>query len=57
MKMAARLRAATDGVENASPVLLRIDPNAGHGRGDTALQRWALSADQYGFLFKYCAPK
>ena len=57
MKMAARLHAASNGVENASPVLLRIDPDAGHGRGDTTLQRWVLSADQYGFLFKYCTPK
>ena len=46
-KAAARLQAAST---SGKPVLLRLDMQAGHGVGSTATQRYALSADIYGFL-------
>lgn len=46
-KMAARLQAATG---SGKPVLLRVEPHAGHGRGTTVAQRAALYADMYAFL-------
>ena len=46
-KAAARLQAATS---SGKPVLLRLDLQAGHGIGSTATQRYAMSADIYGFL-------
>jgi prolyl oligopeptidase len=46
-KMAARVQAAT---ASASPVLLRIDFDAGHGIGSTRSQSDALAADMYGFV-------
>jgi prolyl oligopeptidase len=46
-KMAARLQAATS---SDRPVLLRIDPHAGHGHGSTKAQNDALTADLYAFL-------
>lgn len=54
MKLAARMHAALEGIENPAPVLLRIDYKAGHGRGGTARQRHELSADLYGFLYTHC---
>ena len=47
-KMAARLRAAT---ASGRPVLLRVDPDAGHGHGSTPAQRQALHADMLAFLW------
>jgi prolyl oligopeptidase len=52
-KMAARLQAATT---SGRPVLLRIDPHAGHGRGSTQAQRNELSADILAFLMHQLAP-
>jgi prolyl oligopeptidase PreP (S9A serine peptidase family) len=37
-------------VANGKPVLLRLDMQAGHGMGNTATQRNAMSADIYSFL-------
>ena len=49
-KMAARLAAATRGVIDAKPVLLRLDYDAGHGVGTSRNQRNAELADIYAFL-------
>ena len=49
-KMAARLAAATRGVLEAKPVLLRLDYDAGHGVGTSRNQRNAELADIYAFL-------
>jgi prolyl oligopeptidase len=46
-KMAARLQAAST---SGRPVLLRIDPHAGHGFGSTQAQRDELTADLLSFL-------
>ena len=46
-KMAARLQKATT---SGKPVLLRIDYEAGHGRGSTRAQRDEELADIYSFL-------
>lgn len=46
-KMAARLQAAT---ASGKPVLLRVDWQAGHGRGATRSQREEELADIYAFL-------
>jgi prolyl oligopeptidase len=46
-KTAARLQAATS---SGKPVMLRLDPQAGHGVGSTATQRYAYQADIYAFL-------
>ena len=46
-KMAARLQAATS---SGRPVLLRVDPHAGHGFGSTQAQRDELTADILAFL-------
>ncbi|HEY0804619.1 MAG TPA: prolyl oligopeptidase family serine peptidase [Pseudonocardiaceae bacterium] len=46
-KMAARLQAAT---RSGRPVLLRVDPHAGHGFGSTREQRNAVDADGFAFL-------
>ena len=46
-KMAARLQAATS---SGRPVLLRVDPHAGHGLGSTQAQRDELTADILAFL-------
>jgi len=46
-KMAARLQAAT---ASGRPVLLRVDPHAGHGQGSTQTQRNELTADILAFL-------
>jgi prolyl oligopeptidase len=46
MKMAARIQAATS---SKSPVLLRIDYDAGHGMGSNRSQREALLADTWAF--------
>lgn len=48
-KMAARLQAATAGLADANPVLLRLDYDAGHGVGSTRNQRVAELADIYAF--------
>jgi prolyl oligopeptidase len=47
-KMAARLQAATS---SGLPVLLLVDPDAGHGMGSTKLQRDREIADQLAFLY------
>jgi prolyl oligopeptidase len=47
-KMAARLQAATS---SGRPVLLLVDPDAGHGMGSTKLQRDREIADQLAFLY------
>jgi prolyl oligopeptidase len=46
-KLAARLQAAT---ASGRPVLLRVDPDAGHGQGSTPAQRRAEEADVLAFL-------
>jgi len=47
-KMAAQLQRCSS---SDSPVLLRIDDDAGHGVGSTKAQRNGLLADTYAFLF------
>jgi prolyl oligopeptidase len=47
-KMAARLQAATS---SGRPVLLLVDPDAGHGMGSTKLQRDRETADQLAFFY------
>ncbi len=49
-KMAARLQAATANLNDANPVLLRLDYDAGHGVGSSRNQRNAELADIYSFL-------
>ncbi len=49
-KMAARLQAATAKQPFASPLLLRLDYDAGHGIGTSRAQRNAELADIYSFL-------
>ena len=51
LKMAARLMAAQ---KSESPILMRIDYQAGHGRGTSTKQRIALDADQLAFFFEHC---
>jgi prolyl oligopeptidase len=51
-KMAARLQAATT---SGRPVLLRVDPHAGHGFGSTQTQRNELTADILAFLLRELA--
>jgi prolyl oligopeptidase len=46
-KMAARLQAATS---SKSPILLRIDYDAGHGMGSSKTQRDLITADQAALL-------
>jgi prolyl oligopeptidase len=46
-KTAARLQAATS---SGKPILLRLDDQAGHGIGSTALQGYSKLADIYSFL-------
>jgi len=46
-KMTARLQAATT---SGRPVLLRVDPHAGHGLGSTRAQHAELTADIFAFL-------
>jgi len=46
-KMAARLQASTS---SGKPVLVRIDPDAGHGVGSTRDQAYAQTADVWSFL-------
>jgi prolyl oligopeptidase len=46
-KMTARLQAATT---SGRPILLRVDPHAGHGFGSTRAQRVELTADMFAFL-------
>ncbi len=46
-KMAARLQAATS---SGRPVLLRINPDTGHGRGTSMATRVEQDADTYAFL-------
>ncbi|HUB38825.1 MAG TPA: prolyl oligopeptidase family serine peptidase [Streptosporangiaceae bacterium] len=53
-KMAARLQAAT---ASDRPVLLRIDPHAGHGQGSTQAQRNELTADILAFLMHELTPR
>ena len=52
-KMAARLQAAT---ASGRPVLLRVDPHAGHGQGSTQTQRNELTADILAFLMHELTP-
>jgi prolyl oligopeptidase len=49
-KMAARLQAATAGVEGANPVLLWVDREAGHGQGKPLKLRIRDAADEQMFL-------
>jgi prolyl oligopeptidase len=49
-KMTARLQAANANIDNAKPVLLRLDYDAGHGVGSSRDQRNAELADIYSFL-------
>jgi prolyl oligopeptidase len=51
-KMAARLQAATS---SGKPVLLRVDPHAGHGNGSTREQTNRLTADIFAFLLNQLA--
>lgn len=53
-KFVARLQQATAG---RSPVLLRMDFDAGHGMGSTRQQRDALFADIYSFALWCCGSK
>jgi prolyl oligopeptidase len=53
-KMAARLQAAT---ASGRPVLLRIDPHAGHGFGSTQAQRNQLTADLLAFALHELTPR
>lgn len=53
-KMAARLQAAT---ASGRPVLLRIDPYAGHGFGSTQAQSNKLTADILAFLLHELTPR
>jgi prolyl oligopeptidase len=46
-KMTARLQAATS---SKNPILLRVDPDAGHGIGSTKHQRDLIAADQAALL-------
>jgi len=46
-KAAARLQASTS---SGKPILLRLDEQAGHGVGSTALQGYSKLADIYSFL-------
>ena len=48
-KMVARLQAASS---SGRPVLLLVDPDAGHGMGSTKLQRDCEIADQMAFLYQ-----
>jgi prolyl oligopeptidase len=52
-KMTARLQAATS---SGRPVLLRVDPHAGHGYGSTQAQRNELTADILAFLLHELKP-
>ncbi len=47
----AKLAAALDAADDPNPVLLRIDPDAGHGIGSTRSQGDSLNADQIAFIF------
>jgi len=47
MKMAARLQAATSGTR---PILLRVEPKAGHGQGKPVSKTIEEAADTYSFL-------
>ncbi|HEX4159373.1 MAG TPA: prolyl oligopeptidase family serine peptidase [Rhizomicrobium sp.] len=47
-KMAARLQQATS---SGRPILLRVDPDAGHGSGPTKHQADAVMADQTAFMY------
>jgi prolyl oligopeptidase len=53
-KMAARLQAAT---ASGRPVLLRVDPHAGHGHGSTQAQRNKVTADILAFLLHELTPR
>lgn len=50
-KMAARLQAAT---ASGKPVLLRLDYDAGHGRGSSRKQQNEEAADKWAFLWGCC---
>ena len=50
LKMAARLQAASAGLQNAGPALLRLDFDAGHGSGSTREQHWQELADMWSFI-------
>ncbi|MEO8075977.1 MAG: prolyl oligopeptidase family serine peptidase [Acidobacteriota bacterium] len=49
-KLAARLQAADNG---ATPVLIRVETNAGHGAGKPVSKLIGEDADIFTFLFKY----
>jgi prolyl oligopeptidase PreP (S9A serine peptidase family) len=48
--MAARLQAATAGLEGANPVLLWVDREAGHGQGKPLKLRIRDAADEQMFV-------
>ena len=52
-KMTARMQAAST---SGRPVLLRVDPHAGHGYGSTRAQHDALIADILAFVMHETAP-
>jgi prolyl oligopeptidase len=54
LKFAARLMAARQG---DSPVLLRLDYDAGHGIGNTRVQQIEENADTYAFMWHHLAKK
>ena len=51
LKMSAQLMTATS---SDAPILLRIDYQAGHGRGASSSQRNKLDADLLSFFFAHC---
>ncbi len=49
-KFAAALQAALTGTENAGPALIRIDTNAGHGRGKPTAMQIDENTDIFSFI-------
>ena len=47
----AKLVAALQATQTTSPILLRVDADAGHGAGSTKLQEDAFYADLWAFVF------
>ena len=52
-KMAARLQAASS--SSGKPILLRVDFDAGHGKGSTRAQQDREAADTYAFILSQTA--
>ena len=51
-KFAARLQAATAGLGNTGPVLIRVETRAGHGAGKPVAKLLDEEADLYAFLHR-----